>query len=725
MTVLTPEALKQGHVLLAEHHYALQPVERGYANRTLHVDLSTNTITSKPVSQEMKDVFTGGRGFGLWLLWNAVTPQTRWDDPENEIVIAGGPIGGITSYPGSGKSTVVTVSPLTGSVIDSNAGGYFGPYLKFAGWDALEIQGIAEQDVIIVIDGDEGRVTIEAAPLEDLDSHLVGRQLTEMYAADPRDRKNVSVVSAGQAAEHIRYAGLNFSWYDLRRGEVRVKQAGRGGAGRVFRHKRIKALVVRYSSMKGDSNAPADPELIRKAGRRINKEIADLDSQQNHMRAVGTAHLVEIMDNFDLLPVHNYRCGSHPDTHRIDSAVWTGLFTQGLPDGCWYGCTLSCSHGVDHFHLRTGPYRGDAVLVDGPEYETAAGLGSNIGVFDPLAILEMNFYCDTYGIDTISLANSIAFAMECYAAGILNAERTGGLDLTWGNADAALELIHQMARGEGFGVRVGQGVRAMKARFAQDYGADPAFLHDIGMEVKGMEVSEYVTKESLAQQGGYALAVKGAQHDEAWLIFMDQVNRQLPTFEDKAEALHYFPMWRTWFSLHGLCKLPWNDITPANNKATDEPHKVPEHVENYTWLYAGLSGKPTTPDDLLAQSERVYTFQRLLALKLGYGTRAHDYPPYRAMGPVTVEEYESRADRYDAQLREQAGVDPAGLSAAEKVAQLRAYREAQYEQLVDAVYQRRGWDRNGIPTLEKVRALGIDFPDVVALIREKSGAPSA
>src|SRR5690606_10092516 len=130
-------------------------------------------ITSKPVSQEMKDAFTGGRGFCLWLLWNAVTPETRWDDPENEIVIAGGPIGGITAYPGSGKSTVVTVSPLTGSVIDSNAGGYFGPYLKFAGWDALEIQGIAEQDVIIVIDGDEGRVTIEAAPLEDIDSHLV------------------------------------------------------------------------------------------------------------------------------------------------------------------------------------------------------------------------------------------------------------------------------------------------------------------------------------------------------------------------------------------------------------------------------------------------------------------------------------------------------------------------------------------------------------------------
>jgi aldehyde:ferredoxin oxidoreductase len=606
----TPELLKQSHKLLAEFTYPLGEVERGYANRTLHIDLSTNRITGKPVTQQMKDVFTGGRGFGVWLLWNAVTSETKWDDPENEIVIAGGPIGGITAYPGSGKSTVVTVSPLTGSVIDSNAGGYFGPYLKFSGWDALEIQGIARNDVIIVIDGDEGRVTIEEAPLEDIDSHLIGRQLTEMYSVGEKDRKNVSVVSAGQGAEHVRYAGLNLSWYDIRRGEVRVKQAGRGGSGRVFRHKRIKAIVVRYSSMKGDSNHPADMELIRRAGQRINKEIAELDSKQNHMRAVGTAHLVEIMDNFDLLPVHNYRYGSHPDSSKIDAEVWTNLFTQGLPDGCWYGCTLSCSHGVDHFHLKTGPYKGQAVLVDGPEYETAAGVGSNTGIFDPQAILEINFYCDTYGIDTISFANSIAFVMECYAEGILNKEIAGGLVLDWGNSEAVLELLHQMARGAGFGRIVGQGVRYMKSFFAEQYGADSQFLWDIGMEVKGMEISEYMTKESLAQQGGYGMAVKGGQHDEAWLIFMDQVNKQLPTFEDKAEALHYFPLWRTWFSLHGLCKLPWNDITPANNKQTAEPHKVPEHVENYTWLYQGLSGKPTTPDDLLAQSERclIYTF---------------------------------------------------------------------------------------------------------------------
>lgn len=724
MTQLSPDLLRAKHQPLAQMTYDVTPVERGYANHTLHVDLSSSTITAHPVTQQMKDLFTGGKGFGLWLLWNAVTEATTWDSPENALVIAGGPIGGITAYPGSGKSTVVTVSPLTGSVIDSNAGGYFGPYLKFAGWDALAITGIAPHDVILVIDGDTGRVALEAAPLEPLDSHLVAAALTEMYAtADTNKAKQaVSVISAGQAAAHTRYACLNLSWYDTRRQEVRFKQAGRGGAGRVFRHKALKAIVVRYSNMTGTSNNPADISLIREAGHRINKEIVTLDPQQNRMREIGTGHLPPIMNSFDLLPVNNFRYGSHEDAPVYDAEVWQQTFTQNVPDGCWLGCTMSCAHGVDHFHLQTGPYKDEIVLVDGPEYETIAGLGSNLGVFDPLAVIEMNFYCDTYGVDTISFANSVAFVMECYEAGILNDDITGGLVLNFGNAAAALTLLHQMAAGEGFGVVVGQGVRAMKGLFAEQYGADAAFLNDIGMETKGMEISEYMTKESLAQQGGYGLALKGGQHDEAWLIFMDMVNEQLPTFADKAEALHYFPLWRTWFSLHGLCKLPWNDVVPADNNQTDEPNKVPAHVQNYCQLYEGLTGIPVTPDDLLAQSERVYTFQRLLALKLGYGTRSSDTIPYRAMGPVTADEYESRAERYyDRQLRDQVGIDPTHMTTPAKMAALRQFREAQYIKLTNTVYARRGWDNNGIPTLAKIRALGIDLPDVVALVEAKTG----
>ncbi|HSK66353.1 MAG TPA: aldehyde ferredoxin oxidoreductase C-terminal domain-containing protein [Anaerolineales bacterium] len=711
-------ALPTESTLLAEFTYELRPVERGYANRTLYINLDNNTILEKPVTQQMKDLFTGGRGFGLKLLWDAVSPETKWNDPQNELIVANGPICGITAYPGSGKATVVTLSPLTGNVIDSNVGGYFAPFLKFSGFDALEVQGKAAEDVILYIDGDTGRVTIEPYSFEAEDSHLIGNILTARYGGDEKGKRGVAVLSSGQAAEHTRIAAINSTWYDVRRKEARLKQAGRGGAGRVFRDKKIAAIVCRFSDMSGDKNNVADMALIRKAGQRINKEISDLDDSQNQMRRIGTANIVDVMDHFDLLPTHNFRFGSHPDTHKIDSKVWKEKFTQGMPDGCWLGCTMSCSHGVDHFPVQTGPYAGTCVLVDGPEYENAAGLGSNIGNFDAQKVLELNFYCDTYGIDTISVANCIAFAMECYEEGLITKEHTGGMELNFGNGAAALELLHQMARGEGFGVIVGQGVRYMKDYFARQFGADPVFMQDNGMDIKGMEISEYMTKESIAQQGGYGLATKGPQHDEAWLIFMDQVHNLLPTFQDKAEALHYFPMWRTWFSLHGLCKLPWNDISPANNKQTKEPAKVEEHVENYTWIHQGVTGKPTRVEDLLLQSERVYNFQKVFSLRMGRVGRQHDYPPYRAMGPVTKLEFESRQERYDEQLRRLAGLNPEGMTTEEKMKVLRSYRQAQYELLMDAVYERRGWDRNSIPTAEKLRELGIDLPELLEVIEE-------
>jgi len=281
----------------------------------------------------------------------------------------------------------------------------------------------------------------------------------------------------------------------------------------------------------------------------------------------------------------------------------------------------------------------------------------------------------------------------------------------------ALELVHQMAAGEGFGAVVGQGIRRMKEVFEKEYGADAALLQDIGMESKGLEFSEYMTKESLAQQGGYGIALKGPQHDEAWLIFLDMVHNYMPTFEQKAEALHWFPMFRTWFGLCGLCKLPWNDIVPEDNKETPEPAKVMKHIHWYADYFNAVTGRKVTPDDLVQMSEAVYNFQRIFNLRMGYGRREHDTLPYRAMGPVTVEEYESRRERYDKQLTEKYGVDIADKEAPEKVAILRGFREQQYEELKDAVYERRGWNKDGIPTADTVKRLGIDFPEVLEVLK--------
>jgi len=466
-----------------------------------------------------------------------------------------------------------------------------------------------------------------------------------------------------------------------------------------------------------EANNPVDPDRITRFGIKIGEQMATLDDHQCGMRRFGTANLVDVMDAYDLLPTHNFKFGSHPEAKNLYRETWRKLFTQDTPDGCWLGCMMSCAHCVEGFELQTGPYKGDKVIVDGPEYETVAGCGSNMGIFDPLVVAELNFYCDTYGIDTISFGTATAFVMECYEAGILDKEKTGGLELDFGNGLASLEALHQMARGEGFGVTLGQGIRRMKQKFADEYGADPAFLKDIGMECKGLEYSEYVCKESLAQQGGYAMASKGAQHDEAWLIFMDMVNNQIPTFEDKAEALHFFPNFRTWFGLLGLCKLPWNDVEPADNAEQDEPHKVPGHLEGYYNFYAGVTGKEIDEQKMIEMSEKVYNFQRVFNLRMGYGTREHDHGPYRAMGPVTEEEYLSRQERYDTQLKEKVGVDPEKMLTAEKVHALRKYREDQYESLVDAVYKRRGWTNNGVPTLETLKRLGIDFPEVVEVVK--------
>ncbi|MBW6514996.1 MAG: (2Fe-2S)-binding protein [Candidatus Cloacimonetes bacterium] len=469
-----------------------------------------------------------------------------------------------------------------------------------------------------------------------------------------------------------------------------------------------------------DMNHPVDPKLIRDHGMKVNAEMATLDSHQCCMREVGTANIVEVMDRYDLLPVHNFKYGSHPDTPKTDSIVLRKkYFTQEHADACWRGCSMACSKAVDGFELKTGPYKGDKVVVDGPEYETAAGC-TNMGCFDPDFVVEFNFYCDTYGIDTISMATATAFAMECYEAGILTKEDTGGKELNFGNGDAVLECLHEMSRGEGFGVELGQGIRYLKEKLQKKYPDRAQWLHDIGMEVKGLEYSEYVSKESLAQQGGYAMAVKGPQHDEAWLIFMDMVNNQIPTFEDKAEALYYFPLFRTWFGLMGLCKIVWNDVVPADNAKKYPPQvaaKIPDHVENYWKFFEGMTGKELDEQKMLDQSARVHNLQRVMSVMMGYGKREDDMPPYRAMGPVTEEEYLSREDRYDKQLQENLGVDPTKLSLTEKMEMTRKHRFDQYNKLMDAAYERRGWNKQGIPKIERLQELGIDLPELVEIVR--------
>lgn len=239
------DEMRAAHRVLATHEFAPVVLERGYAGRTLYVNLSDNVIQEKPVTQYMKDTFTGGKGFDLYLMWHAIPGPIPWDDPRNEICISAGPLGGTPAFSGSGKCLVTGISPTTQSVMDCNVGGHFGPFLKFAGFDALEVQGKAAEDVIVVIDGKTLRVTIETAPHEAVNSYDLAEQLHHMYADTEEELQSLSVVSAGLGAEHTLIGCLNVSFFDWKRRLPRLKQAGRGGLGTVLRNKKIKALVAK------------------------------------------------------------------------------------------------------------------------------------------------------------------------------------------------------------------------------------------------------------------------------------------------------------------------------------------------------------------------------------------------------------------------------------------------------------------------------------------------
>jgi len=249
MTGATIVQMRNAHEVLTEFTYEPVKLEKGYANRTLRIDVTQNTIEIQPVTRQMKDLWIGGKGFDLWLMLQEINPDTKWDSPENPICMSSGPLGGTTAFPGSGKTIVTAISPETFSIMDCNVGGYFGPYLKFAGFDALSIVGKATDQTIVYIDAVKHKITIEKAPLESIDTHLLAEELTEMYADDELDKRNIAVVSTGRGADHARMGVLNFSFWDWRRNVARIKQAGRGGIGTVLRNKKIKALVVKNNEM--------------------------------------------------------------------------------------------------------------------------------------------------------------------------------------------------------------------------------------------------------------------------------------------------------------------------------------------------------------------------------------------------------------------------------------------------------------------------------------------
>ena len=709
--------------------YKPAEVNGGYTDRLLNVDMGSMDIRIEELPSDFKHMYIGGRGYALKLIWDYTTEKTRYDSPENILIMSGGPLCGDPRFPGSGKFVVGTISPLTGTFIDSNIGGHFAPLLKLCGFDALAISGISEKDAVLVVDGDEETISLVDALSFGDETDAGGISYGESLIKDFNNgefSENIAAVTTGIGAVNTRYGIINSLFYDKRRDRIRSKQAGRGGTGTVMRFKGLKAVVVRSGRSRVNANNPDDKNGVKRAGANLKKVVNLMDHQQLSLADWGTTGLVEYMNKFHILPIKNYQYGQHEDAEATFANIYLDrFFEKKIPDGCYIGCNLACAKGAENVRLTIGPLKGKSVGIDGPEYESI-GAVTCMGIFDPQFIMEYSYYCDEYGLDTISTGVTISFLMECVQRGYLSAEEIG-YDLEWGDPGAAERLLRETAIGSGFGKICGQGVSRAKKWVAENYALKTGTkiddilteLNKFAMEVKGLEFSMYITKESLAQQGGYGFALKGPQHDEAWLIFIDQVHREIPTFKMKAEALKWFPLIRTWFNAVGLCKLPWIDVRHPEAAMTEKPAQNNPTLEYYLQYLNSTVGSDKKLEDILNDSERLQLLQKLINLRQGRGTRSSDHIPLRAMGPVFLNEYRSRSEYYDEWLKEQSGEKlPETLEDRHRL--LMELRQDAYDKLCDAVYEEKGYNSNAIPLPETVERFGL-LDEKAAKLLKKNG----
>ena len=703
----------------------------GYANKLITIDLGSRAIGTPELDPQVRNYFLGGRALGLYLLHKRITARTSPHAPENPLIFSPGPLAGIPQFPGTSKCMAVSLSPLTGIPGVSNFGGHFGAYLKYAGFDALEITGKSATDVMIVIDGFSREISIvEAPPIGEV--FELEKEIAEKFTRAGRDRKDITFLSTGVGASHTAYGCINSHYFDAAKpvdgakGLFRTKQAGRTGLGTVMSDKGLRAVVVLAEFPRGENPyGAADWNKVKHAGTELGKVVKEVDPQSLKMYRKGSAGLIAFMnkEEYQSLPVNNYQLGSDPRAERITGKYYAEhLFDHRGMDGCFPGCNLRCTKG-GWVTLTFGEHKGSRVWVDGPEYETAAGFGSNLGMWNAEFIMEANWHCDNYGIDTITTAVLLAFVMECFQRGFLTEAETKGLSLCWGNEEAVLTFIRRLALGETEFARIaGQGMVPLLDWIADRYmertgKADPRKeLLRFAMQTKGLPFSLYRTHRSLSMQGSYAAASDiGAHHAAAWLIKVDLMGA-FPSREDKARALITYPRVRLGNDNLGLCKLPWVDVfNPASNKVKEGDKFInPASQEIYADFYNGMLGTNLTWEEIFAQTDRDINLQRVMNVMVyGADTGRQDWIPERAIGPTDDTLYEAEGAYNDGELARYLNKSPEeirGMATGEKRARLMNHRTQELRELIQVYYRTRGWSTSGIPTPATLKEIGLwDF----------------
>jgi aldehyde:ferredoxin oxidoreductase len=447
----------------------------GYMGKILLVNLSTGEIREETPDESLYRDFIGGYGIGARILYRQQKGGVDPLGPENTFGLVTGPLTGTPATFGC-RYAVVAKSPLTGGWGDANCGGYFGPNLKFAGYDGVFITGISPKPVYLFIDNGQ-------AQLKDA-SHLWGKLTFETDdGLQAEYGKTARVVSIGPAGEKLSLIACLMNH--------RVDAVGRSGLGAVMGSKKLKAVVV-----KGDRKVPiADIEVANRLRREHIAEMRGPFLEEFHKYGT-TGHTAESARSGDT-PVKNWGgvgVIDLPDTSALEREVTDAKVE--IRTGCWRcpaACKARLKKGAGDYNYPVGTHR--------PEYETQAAFGAMCLNNNAEAIAMAGYICDSYGLDTISAGTTIAFAMECYEQGLITKADTDGIELTWGNPPAMIAMLKKMARREGFGDILADGVKVAAERIGKGAG-------EYAVHIGGQELGMHDPKGDFAAFAGKPVAAR-------------------------------------------------------------------------------------------------------------------------------------------------------------------------------------------------------------------------
>jgi len=625
---------------------------QGYMGAILRVNLSNGTIAKETLKEELIYRFVGGRGLNAKILYDEIRPGTDPLGPDNKLVIGAGPSNG-TVVPGSCRFTVSSKSPMTGFIGDSNAGGYFGASLKYAGYDAIIVEGQAEEPVYLWIDDDN--VEIKSA------KHLWGKKTKDTKRAILRENRDgdISVICIGPGGENlVRFSNLIS---DMGRG------LGRTGQGAVFGSKKLKAVAVRGS--KGVKVAHSAE--LEKAVRKMNKAWVSTPEAQARLKSrarFGPAEGWDWYSKYAMWAFKNYQGGGS----------WVNmkepLDNYFVKQKACFSCPAGCNH---MFVVTDGLYAG--AYGEGLEL-TTIDFGPKIGNQDMDFLVYLHDLLDGYGLDYFELTALISFATECFEKGILTKQDTDGLEFTWGNADAALGLIEKIVQKKGFGLVFAEGLK----RASETIGRGS---EKYAMQVKGQTIPPRDPRTSKGWGLGYAVASRGPCHMRAVIpethpkdMWDTSVHNILEKYheppnnlleEGKGELTKWYEDLVAFKNCLQICYYsiyPW--MTPSGSET--------KALANLYYLVTGIS---IGDEELLRIGERVNNVERAFNIREGL-VRADDTLPERFM----KEPY------------------PEGPAKGQVI---------NLEPMIDEYYEFRGWDKvTGFPSKAKLLELQLD--DVVS-----------